>query len=147
MNNLPDNNSILIILGFLAILAEVALGVATGFELLIIGVIFIIAGGIGMLVGSFVVALLTITVLSLFYIMIGRKFIKQKLSISTTKTNTDKLIGQTAVVLKAITDGKPGQVKIDGEIWRASSSENIENGTEVVVKSVSGVTLEVTKKA
>ncbi len=147
MNNLPDNNTILIILGFLAILAEVALGVATGFELLIIGIIFIVAGGIGMLVGSFVVALLTITVLSLFYIMIGRKFIKQKLSISTTQTNTDKLIGQIAVVIKAITDEKPGQVKIDGEIWRASASENIENGTEVIVKSVSGVTLKVAKKA
>ena len=121
MNNLPDNNTILIILGFLAILAEVALGVALGFELLIVGVIFILAGILGIILDSFVVALITIAVLILFYIMIGRKFIKQKLSISTTQTNTDKLIGLTALVTKTISAGKPGQVKVMPWINRPSS--------------------------
>lgn len=147
MNNLPDNNTILIILGFLAILAEVALGVALGFELLILGIIFILAGIVGIVLDSFVVALVTIAVFILFYIMIGRKYIKQKLSISTTQTNTDKLIGQIALVTKTISSGKPGQVKVDGEIWRASAEVTIETGTEVMIKSVSGVTLEVVQKA
>lgn len=69
--------------------------------------------------------------------------VKKVIAIGTTKTNVDNLIGKGGVVFKKITTYKPGQVKVEGEIWRASSEKNHEVGEMVVVESVSGVTLQV----
>lgn len=143
MLDFRDNNSWLFILGFIAIALELLLGVATGFDLVVIGSIFIIAGGIGMISGSFTVALITIIVLSIVYIAVGRKFIKSKLHIATKTTNVDALIGEEAKVFKTITPDKPGQVKINGEIWRAAAEKEIEEGKTVKIHSVSGVTVHV----
>lgn len=134
-----------IILGLLAIIAELILGAITGFELLIIGIILIIAGVIGSLAGSIPLMLFLIALLIGLYIFFGRRVLKQTLAIATKKTNTDNLIGKKALVTTKITAENPGQVKIEGEIWRASASESIDEGEEAVVQSYSGVTLQVKK--
>lgn len=139
------NNYILIIAGFLAIIAELLLGVATGFDLLIIGVILITAGGVGLFINSFTAALITTIIISALYVFVGRKFVKQKMSIATKATNTDALIGKTGVVLKKISPQASGQIKVEGEIWRADSKTAIDEGEVVTVQSVSGVTLTVGK--
>lgn len=143
--DLPDNNYILIILGVVAIIIEVMVGVATGFDLLLIGLIFILSGGLGILTGSFQYALIGVAVLSILYVFVGRRLIKSKLSVATTKTNTEQLVGSTGIVTKKILADKPGQIKVDGEIWRARAKETISEGVEVLIESVSGVTLAVKK--
>ena len=143
--DLPDNNYLLIILGIVAVTLEVVMGAATGFDLLLVGFIFIISGGLGLFLHSFQYALMTVAILSFLYVFFGRKFIKSKLSVTTTKTNTEKLVGATATVTKKITPNHPGQVKLDGAIWRASAESPIEVGERVTVESVSGVTLAVQK--
>lgn len=127
----------------MAIITELLLGVATGFDLLLIGVIFIISGSIGLLVSSVPVALVLVTVLSILYVFVGRAFIKNKLAIQTRATNVDAVIGQKGIVVKKITSQTAGQVKVEGEIWRATSNKTIDEGEEIVVNSVSGVTLRV----
>ena len=139
-----DNNYILVIMGIIAITLEVILGAPTGFDLLLLGIIFVIGGGIGIATGSFMNALIIVTVLSFLYILLARKVIKEKLSVTTTKTNTDNLIGGKAVVFKKIFPHQPGQVKIEGELWRAEAEEELEVNKSVTVQSVSGVTLKVT---
>ncbi|PIZ66616.1 hypothetical protein CO051_04960 [Candidatus Roizmanbacteria bacterium CG_4_9_14_0_2_um_filter_39_13] len=143
-DNLNQFN-ILIMLGILAIIVEIILGAATGFELLILGIVFIIGGGVGMLTGSMMITILTIIILTLGYIFFARKMIKQALHITTTKTNTDSIIGEVASVVADIKIGAPGQVKIEGEIWRAESTKDISKGKKVKIISVSGVTLKVTE--
>lgn len=138
-----DNNFWLFVLGLAAIVLELFFGVATGFDLVVIGSIFLLASGVGMLTGSFVIALITISVLSALYIFFGRTFIKNKLSIVTTATNVDALIGKKAVVIKEIHPNKTGQVKVEGEIWRAESENLRSIGAEVSIVSVSGVTVRV----
>jgi len=133
----------LIILGILAIIAEIVLGAATGFELLIIGIVFVIGGGIGMLTNSVMIAGSSVVVLILGYIVFGRSRIKDALHITTTKTNSDSIIGKQATVVSNIEIDDPGQVKIDGEIWRAESDKNIAKGKKVTIKSISGVTVRV----
>jgi len=133
----------LIILGILAIIAEIVLGAATGFELLIIGVVFVIGGGIGMLTNSVMIAGSSVVVLILGYIVFGRSRIKDAFHITTTKTNSDSIIGKQATVVSNIKIDDPGQVKIEGEIWRAESSKKIEKGKKVTIKSISGVTVRV----
>lgn len=142
-----DNNYILVILGVVAIIIEIVMGVATGFDLLLVGVILIISGGLGILTKSFVLALVSTAILSFLYVVVGRKLIKNKLTIVTKATNSDNLIGRKCLVTKKIFVNKPGQVKIEGEIWRASSEHDINEGTEVVIHSISGVTLKVLETA
>lgn len=138
-----DQNYTLIIAGILAIGVEILLGAVTGFDLFLIGIIFIISGAVGKAFNSFPSALVSIVFLSFFYVLFVRKLIKQKLVIATKQTNVDSLMGKKGMVLKKITSQKAGQVKIEGEIWRAESDKEIEIDQEIVVKSVSGVTLKV----
>lgn len=49
---------------------------------------------------------------------------KRALSQQNYKSNTDALIGQKGVVIKALTDQEVGQVKVQGEIWSAKSLHN-----------------------
>jgi len=134
----------LIIAGIGAIIVELLLGVATGFDLFIIGILLIIGGVIALfsnlMVGGGIAAVLTLS-----YVLFGRKIVKQSLSIETNKTNIDGIIGKTAMTVKHITPTHPGQVKIDGEIWRAQSEDQIEVGLKAKIISVSGVTLKVQK--
>lgn len=55
------------------------------------------------------------------------------------RVGTETLVGRTAVTLSAV--GPTGQVRVDGEIWRARSETGIARGQEVVVRAVDGLTL------
>ena len=138
-----DKNYFLIIIGIGAMVLEILMGAATGFDLLLVGVIFVISGGLGTLLNSFVIALISTIILTLLYLIIGRRFIKQRLSINTKETNVNRLFGKKALVVKKIEVNHPGQVKFEGEIWRAESDKIIATGQEVIIESVSGVTLKV----
>ncbi len=140
-----DPFTVLIILGMVAIIIEIIIGAATGFELLVLGVVFVIGGIVGMFTGSMPIALATIVVLTLAYIFFARRLIQQSLHITTKKTNVESIIGKTARVIGVITSDEPGQVKIEGEVWRAEADEAFAIGDKVIIKSVSGVTVKVEK--
>lgn len=144
--NITDPSFILIIFGVLAIVTELLLGVSTGFDLFLIGVAFMIGGSVGIALHSFPLSLVVVIVLVVLYLVIGRRFIKDKLTIETKSTNVDNIMGKNATVTKKIGKGETGQVKIEGEIWRATSKEDIDIGETVIIQSVSGVTLQVEKK-
>lgn len=132
-----------IILGFCCIVIELLLGVATGFDLFLIGLILIVSGVVGHITQSLYVLFGTASALSLMYVFIFRMMIRSKFEIATKHTNTDALIGKKAVVVKRISPHMQGQIKVEGEIWRAESTDIHEVGSEVTVCSVSGVTLSV----
>ncbi len=136
-------NHIFIIVGIAAIVLELLLGVATGFDLFVLGLIGIVSGGIGIITGSSQYSFIAIGMLSLLYVLAGRQLVKQKLTVSTQTTGTNELIGKKGIVVKKITPQKQGQVKVQGEIWRAESDSAIDEGGSIIVHSVSGVTLRV----
>ncbi len=141
---LPDNPSTyLVIAGIGLAILELILGAATAFELLVIGIIFVVGGFIGLITNSFLIALLSITLLSFLYFFGGRNMIRNTFSIETKATNVDAIIGEKAVVVKKITPDEAGQVKVQGEIWRATAKTPLEKGQSVTIDSVSGVTLSV----
>lgn len=84
-----DPNYILIYLGIFAIITELILGVATGFDLFLVGVIFIIGGAIGITANSINAAFFVIIALSILYVFLVRAFIKDKLAIKTHKTSVE----------------------------------------------------------
>lgn len=72
-----------------------------------------------------------------------KKFVKEK---DIIPTNVYSIIGKEGIVVESIdTINGVGKVKVNGELWSATSSENIEKGTKVKVLKVNGVKLEVEK--
>ncbi|MBI9101889.1 MAG: NfeD family protein [Spirochaetales bacterium] len=70
----------------------------------------------------------------------------KKLKIGKTKTNSESLIGEACVVIETIPANEKGQVKINGQPWRAAASGGIliAEGTRVVIDKIEGVTMYVT---
>lgn len=136
---------IFVVLGLLMILAELVLGIQTGFDLLLIGSILVISGFAGILTGSELLMLILAIGLSVLYIAVGRKKIRQKITTVTKKTNVDKLMGATATVERDINPDTAGMVRIDDERWRASADEVLYVGDVVTIEAVDGVTVIVRK--
>ena len=94
-------------------------------------------------IDSFLIQLLIFLAVSLILVATTRKVAVEKLKIGQTKTNVDELIGQEAVVVKEIKPHAPGEVKINGKVWRAvSDSQQSYMVNEVVtVLRIEGVTI------
>ena len=111
-------------------------------------------------VAAFIVALLSLLdipvaaqitifcVLSIVLIVFTKPLTKKLFKSNDVSTNIDSIIGKTGIVTKTINniEGK-GQVKVQGEIWTAISTndEIIEEKTNIKVISVDGVKLKVQK--
>jgi membrane-bound serine protease (ClpP class) len=53
------------------------------------------------------------------------------------------LVGREGVALTRLASGVAGQVRVEGEIWRARASEPVDPGGRVEVTAVDGLTLDV----
>ncbi len=140
---------ILVFLGLGAVAAELVVGVETGFDLVLLGASLIVGGAVGVVSGSFELGLIVTTILAGLYIILGRAFVKKKLFVTSSKTNADEVLGREGLVVKEITEGGVGQVKVGTEIWRAElgdgTIDTLQKGDKIKVEGVSGVTLKVTK--
>lgn len=137
--------TILIVFGLILIILELLVGIATGFDLMLLGSILIIGGLVGNFTDNLTLALIILAALGFVYIFFGRQLVKDKVVIMTHNTNIDKLIGKYGRVTKKITPDNAGTVKMEDETWRASADQTIEEGEKVVIKSVEGVTVIVEK--
>ncbi len=136
---------IFIVVGLLMVLAELILGIQTGFDLLLIGSIMVISGFVGILTGSELLMLMLAIGLSVVYIAIGRKKIRQKITTVTKKTNIDRLVGAYGIVVKDINPDSAGIIRVDDEQWRAAAEEVLYTGDPVVIEAIEGVTVIVRK--
>lgn len=136
---------ILILVGIVLVASELFIGIETGFDLVLLGISLILGGGIGLLSSSFILAIATSSIFSILYIFYGRKLIKQRVFIKTHTTNIDKLVGKKAVVVRTITPDTAGLVRTEDEDWRASSDQVIYEKEKVIINSIEGVTLHVSK--
>jgi membrane protein implicated in regulation of membrane protease activity len=140
---------IFVIIGLLMILAELVIGINTGLDLLLIGSILIISGLAGILFGfgGIWLPVILAIILSILYIAFFRSRIKRRITVATSKTNIDKLIGATGTVVRNVSPGSAGMVRVNDEDWRASADEVLYDGDVVVVNAIEGVTLIVEKLA
>lgn len=147
---LPVNYAgvLLMVLGVILLLLEIAV---TSFGMLTVGgVICLVLGGM-MLIDApepelrldlwFVLpVVLGFVAVAGFLIRLGIQAHRQKPS-----TGVAGMIGVLGATLQAIPPGGVGQVRVRGEIWRATSSEEIPAGARVRVSDIDGLTLVVTK--
>lgn len=88
-----------------------------------------------------VIIFLLVTIISL---IATRPIVKKKLDTTKQPTNADRCIGKQGVVIEEINNLEPsGQVKADGKIWTARSSDSkiIPEGTVVTIEKIDGVKL------
>jgi len=84
-----------------------------------------------------VIVVVTALAIDLVEVGVGVWYSKRRRS----KVGTETLVGATGV---ALADLRPdGQVKVDGEIWRARCDAGCDAGTTIVIRAVDGLTLEV----
>lgn len=101
----------------------------------------LITDSITIQIGVFVVSS---TLMIIFTKPLAKKIFQNK---DDTKMNSDSLIGKTGLVVKEIYNLESrGQIKINGELWSAFSSnpaQIIEEGAVVVIEDIEGVKLKV----
>jgi inner membrane protein len=142
-----DIGWILLIIGALFVLAEVA---APGFFAIVPGTILVIIGALMILVPGIasqpwspaLFAIITVAI-SLVTIVFYKRLAPGQKPFTTSK---DSLVGKPGEVVKQVGPGSiDGKVKIDSQIWSATSDERIEPSEKVTVVRVSGVHLFVKK--
>lgn len=93
----------------------------------------------------FWVQMLIFIVVTCLLFVLTRPVAKRYLNSKVQKTNTDALIGQTALVKETINNMESkGLVQLNGQDWTARSfeaGEIIPEGSEVIVKEIRGVKL------
>jgi len=132
----------LTIIGLLLIILELIVGLETGFDLLLLGVALLIGGLIGYY-STDMIGIVISTLLSFGYLLVGRKFLKNKIKVFSHSSNTDSLINSIATIkswdnLKSI-----GTVNIEGEKWRVKTVDDktLKVNSKVKILNISGVTL------
>lgn len=145
MSNLT--NWLLLIIGVVSVIAELALGAITGFDLALVGGSLVAGGTIGLIARSETAGLAAAAALALIYFLFIRSWVKSKLQVQDRASNVDAIVGKSGVVTKRIAPRDCGLVKVGSEEWRAelmpADSSPREIGADVVVLSAEGVTLKV----
>jgi membrane protein implicated in regulation of membrane protease activity len=132
-------------IGLAMILLELMMGGFAGFDLLFLGSAFIIGGLIAWPFHSWTLAFVLTMIICLAYIALGRKYVHRWSAIKKEITNVDRTLGLKGVVLKPVSLGNAGLVKVGNEEWRARAETEIEQGAMIKVIGISGVTLSVEK--
>ena len=117
--------------------------------------IWFVAGSVAALIATACGAALWLQIVlffgvSLIVLAFVRPMIKKQLKGRVQKMNADRCIGQEGVVLEDIDNLLPtGQVRADGKVWTARSSDGrkIPKDSLVTVERIDGVKLIVTPKA
>jgi len=136
---------VFVIVGLLFVLLELIVGVETGFDLVFTGSAFILGGLVTWPFHSWLLTVIVTSIICVAYVALGRRYVHRWTTVSKAKTNIDAIIGRQGIVLKSIAKNVDGLVKVGNEQWRARAEEDIKKGEEIVVTSVSGVTLIVEK--
>ena len=140
-------NWLLIIIGIICVIIELALGALTGFDLALVGGSLTVGGIIGLFTSSAKMGLLSGGILALVYLAIFRRWLRARLTVKDQPTNVDALVGKSGVVTKKIAAAEAGLVKVGSEIWRAELAQSGDGtrdvGATVRIEAVEGVTIKV----
>ena len=86
------------------------------------------------------IQIIIFVVISTIFVIATRPFVKKMSDNQTIPTNSDRLIGMTAVVTKEILEDEKGEVKAEFQKWPAISKNNksFSVGEKVLIVEISG---------
>ena len=133
--------------------ALIAFAIFEGVTAQLVSIWFVI-GAVGALIATALGAPLWLQVVIFFIVsvialVVTRPIVRRRLNTKIEKTNADRCIGKDGVVVEEINNLMPsGQVKTDGKVWTARSSDQsiIPKDTVVTVEKIDGVKLIVSVK-
>lgn len=123
-------------------------------EMVTPGAFFFLCFGLGALVTAVIacfsvpswVTWLSFVGISTLLVFFARPAVQKLIKAETRPSNADELIGKEAIVLEKIKPHFSGLVKVGGEVWKASSEQEIADGSLVQIVKVEGTRLIVKKK-
>lgn len=120
-------------------------------EALTVGLVSIwfIASGIVSLILSlfnvdFIICFGVFVILGTILMITTRKYLLKLFKVKNTKTNIDRIIGMKGIVTN-ILDNSIYEVKVDGKVWNAYSSEELKVKDYVKILEINSVKLKVEK--
>lgn len=95
---------------------------------------------------SLLLQVIVFAITSLIALLITKPLVRKMKKSEVVPTNYDRVLGQSAEVVKKITEDNYGEVKVLGSIWTATSDCTFNVGEKVIVDRVDGVKLVVKKE-
>lgn len=128
--------------------AIIAFGVLEAVTAQLVSIWFVI-GAIGAFVAALFDASITVQVIifiavTIVALIVTRPLVKKFVHPKKQATNADRVLNQKGIVVEKINNIKAtGQVKVDGKVWSARSTDNsiIDVNEEIIIKEISGVKL------
>lgn len=128
--------------------AIIAFGVLEAVTAHLVSIWFVI-GAIGAFVAALFDASITVQVIifiavTIVALIVTRPLVKKFVHPKKQATNADRVLNQKGIVVEEINNIKAtGQVKVDGKVWSARSTDNsiIDVNEEIIIKEISGVKL------
>lgn len=96
-------------------------------------------------ISNFTIQFMIFGIIGIILLITTRPLLKSIFDKETTKTNADRVVGMNGIATEEIKKAKVGEIKVDGKLWSAVSDKTIKVGEEVLVESIDGVKLVVTK--
>lgn len=112
----------------------------------LVSIWFVISGILSMISSLFITNItIQITIFVIFgvlFMLLTKKTVK-KIIPKKERTNIDRVIGMEGIVTKKITKNTPGEVKVDGKYWTATSEKTILPETVVKILEINSTKLKV----
>ena len=133
---------------YLWLLLVIILSVVEIITVNLVSIWFVISGIVAMIASLFtnniVIQITIFVILGLIFMLLTRKIVKRIVP-EKVKTNLDRIIGMKGIVITKIGKNKPGEVKVDGKIWTATSNETINQDEIVKILEINSTKLKVEK--
>ena len=114
----------------------------------LVSIWFVVSGVLAMITSLFtdniIIQASIFIVFGIIFMLLTKKIVK-KIIPKKEKTNLDRIIGMTGIVASKITKNKPGEVKVDGKIWTATSNTTINENEPVKILEINSTKLKVEK--
>ena len=133
---------------YLWLLLVIILSVVEIITVNLVSIWFVISGIVAMIASLFtdnlVIQISIFVILGLIFMLLTRKIVKRIVP-EKVKTNLDRIIGMQGIVITKIGKNKPGEVKVDGKTWTATSDETINQDEIVKILEINSTKLKVEK--
>lgn len=124
--------------------------ITVGFLIFWFAIAALVVSLLSLLIPNVIVQSVIFVILSAILVLFTRPFAKKVNASDNTITNSNRFIGKTGLVKKALSEHQSGQVKVEGEVWTAVLDENIlqeiPEGSTVEIIAIDGVKLIVKPK-
>ncbi len=127
-----------------AVLMTIIEGMTMGLTTIWLAIAALASMVLAFIIPSVTAQITVFLILSIILFLFTRPVAIKKMKLGKEKTNSDRLIGMSALVTENVSTDEPGQVKVGGQIWTARPEPAnliLEKGTACRILSIQGVTL------